>query len=150
MSFASIKDWLNKQTTSAKDSVTRFKNKDFMDAVVAGCALVAAADGSITEVEKQTMGQYIQRSEELKVFDMAEVIKRFNHFTANFEFNYMIGKGEALKAVGKIKKNEEASRLLVRVCAAIGMADGDFDAKEQAMVREICGELGLNPADFGL
>jgi tellurite resistance protein TerB len=150
MSFANIKDWFGRQTSSAKDAIKKHKNKDFMDAIVAGCALVAAADGSISDAEKQTMGQYIQRSDDLSVFDMGEVVKRFNHFADNFAFNFMIGKGEALKAVGKLKKNDEAARLLVRVCCAIGMADGDFDAKEQSMVREICNELGLPPADFGL
>ena len=150
MRFNNIKEWFGQQTGNAKDAVTRFKNKDFMDAVVAGCALVAAADGKISDAEKQTMGQYIQRSEELKVFEMGEVIKRFNHFAANFEFNYMIGKGEALKAIGKLKKNEDAGRLLVRVCCAIGMADGDFSDSEKTIVREICVELGFNPADFGL
>ncbi len=150
MGFANIKEWLNKQSNSAKDMMTRYKNKEFMDAVVAGCALVAAADGNISDSEKQTMGQYMQNSDELKVFDMGEVIKRFNHFVANFEFNAMIGKAEALKAVGKIKSNPEASRLLIRVCAAIGMADGEFDDSEKAVVREMCHELGLDPGEFGL
>ena len=150
MSFASVKDWLNKQTTSLKDGVSRFKNKDFMESVVAGCALVAAADGTISAEEKQKMAGYIERSEELKVFDMKDVIKRFTSYTDSFEFDYTIGKGEALKAIGKIKSNEEASRLLIRVCCAIGTADGDFDDDEKAIVREICTELGLNPGDFGL
>ncbi len=150
MGFANVKDWLNQQKTSMSEAMTRFKNKDFMDAVVAGCALVAAADGSISAEEKQKMAGFIQRTDELKVFDMQEVIKQFNKFADNFEFDQMIGKGEALKAVGKIKKNEEGARLLVRVCCAIGLADGDFDESEKAIVRDICTELGLNPADFGL
>lgn len=150
MGFANVKDWLNQQKTSMSEAVTRFKNKDFMDAVVAGCALVAAADGSISAEEKQKMAGFIQRTDELKVFDMQEVIKQFNKFTENFEFDHTIGKAEALKTLGKIKKNDEAARLLVRVCCAIGLADGDFDESEKAMVQEICTELGLNPSDFGL
>ncbi len=150
MGFANVKDWLNQQKTSMSDTMTRFKNKEFMDAVVAGCALVAAADGSISAEEKQKMAGFIQRTDELKVFDMQDVIKQFNKFTDNFEFDHMIGKGEALKAIGKIKKNEEGARLLVRVCCAIGLADGDFDASEKAMVQDICTELGLNASEFGL
>jgi tellurite resistance protein TerB len=37
---------------------------------------------------------------------------------------------------------------MVRVACAIGATDGNFDQKERTMVREICVELGLNPADF--
>jgi tellurite resistance protein TerB len=150
MNFNSVKDWLNQQQTSLKDSVTRFKNKDFMDAVVAGCAMVAAADGSISSYEKQKMAGFINRTDELKVFEMKTVIERFNHFVEGFEFDNIIGKGEALKAIIKVKGNEEAARLLVRVCCAIGMADGAFDDNEKKIVSEICQELNLNANDFGL
>lgn len=145
-----VLEWLQEQTTNVGEMVKRFKNKEFMDAIVAGCALVAAADGHIDASEKQKMAGFIRRSEELKVFDMNTVIKRFNEFAEGFEFDHIIGKGEALRAVGKIKKNEQAARLLIRVCCAIGAADGNFDDDEKAVVREICGELSLNPADFQL
>ncbi len=150
MGFSQVKDWLNQQKTSLSESITRFKNKEFMDAVVASCALVAAADGGVSSAEKQKMAGFIERTEELKVFDMKEVIKSFNKHTDGFEFDPLIGKGEALKTIGKIKKNQEAGRLLIRVCCAIGMADGDFDEKEKAVVREICTELGLPASEFGL
>lgn len=148
--FNNLKDWLDKQKSSVEETITRYKNKEFMDAVVAGCALVAAADGTIDAGEKQKMAGYIERSAELKVFDMKDVIKSFNGYVDSFEFDYTIGKGEAMKAVAKLKGKDEASRLLVRVCSAIGMTDGDFDEKEKAIVREICQELGLPPGDFGL
>jgi len=150
MGFQNIKDWLNQQKNSAQESITRFKNKDFLEAVVAGCALVAASDGKIDDSEKETMAGFIQRNDALKVFDMSQVIASFNKFTDNFAFNAMVGKAEALQAVHKIKHNGEASRLLIRVCCAIGMADGDFDAGEKAAVKEICLELGLSPSEFGL
>lgn len=150
MSFSNVKDWLNQQTTSVKESVTRFKNKEFLEAVVAGCALVAAADGQIDAKEKETMAGFIQRNEDLKVFDMTTVIETFNKFASSFEFNAMIGKGEALRAVHKIRTNEEAAKLLVRVCCAIGMTGGDLDHNEKAVIKDICAELGLNPTDFGL
>jgi len=150
MNFASIKNLLNEQKEKIKDGVSRYKNKEFMDAVVAGCALVSAADGTIDTTEKQKMAGYIQRSEELKVFNMSDVIKRFTEIVESFEFDFVIGKGEALKIINKIKKNVEASKLLIRVCISIGSADGNFDEKETAIVKEICNELNLNPSEFGL
>jgi tellurite resistance protein TerB len=150
MGFKNVKDWLNQQKTSVQESLTRFKNKEFLEAVVAGCALVAAADGTIDDSEKETMAGFIQRNDALKVFDMSQVIASFNKFIGNFEFNVLVGKAEAFRAIHKIKTNEEAARLLIRVCCAIGMADGDFNSTEKAVVREICLELGLNPNEFGL
>ena len=147
-------DWLKTNASAARDKlaseVTKFKNKDFMDAVVAGCALVAAADGDISAEEKKKMAGFIQNSRELKVFDFKDVIQSFQDTCAQFEFDPEIGRAEALKTVGKIKKKEDAARLLVRVCCAIGGADGDFDEKERQVCRTLCHELGLNPADFDL
>ncbi len=148
--MSTFKNWLNTTKKELGDQVKKFKNKDFMEAVVAGCALVAFADGTISSEEKTKMAGYINISEELKVFDMGEVINRFNHYVANFEFAPEIGKQEALKAIGKLKGKPEVGRLVVGVCSAIGAADGDFDADERRIVAEICGALGLNPSEFSL
>lgn len=147
-------DWLKNNVAAARENlsteITKFKNRDFMDAVVAGCALVAAADGSISAAEKQKMVGYIQNSTELKAFDLKEVIQSFQDISGKFEFDGEIGRAEALRIVGKLRGKEDAARLLVRVCCAIGSSDGEFDVKEQAVCRTICAELGLNPADFDL
>ena len=147
-------NWLKTNAENARNKLaaeaSKFKNRSFMEAVVAGCALVAAADGSIDAEEKQKMAGFIQRADELKHFDMRQVIEVFNKTAGDFEFDQSIGKAAALQTIGKIKGNDEQSRLLVRVICAIGAADGDFDADEQAVAREICVELGLNPGDFDL
>ena len=147
-------EWLKTNATAARDKlsaeVSKFKNREFMEAVVSGCALVAAADGNISSDEKQKMVGFIQNSNELKVFDVKDVIKAFNSVCEKFEFDQQIGRAEALKSIGLLRKKEDAARLLVRVCCAIGSADGNFDESERAACRIICNELGLNPGDFDL
>lgn len=148
--MSSFKSWLNTTKNGLNDQVKKFKNKDFMNAVVAGCALVAAADGKIEEAEKNKMAGYMNISEELKVFDMREVITQFNSYVSHFDFSPEIGKQEALKAISKFNGKPEIGRIIIAVCSAIGAADGDFDAQEQAVVRNICNVLGLNPSEFNL
>lgn len=148
--MSTFKTWLQNSKQGLTDQVKKFKNKDFMDAVVAGCAIVAGADGSVDASEKQKMVGYISRSEELKVFDVTDVINRFNHYVGNYEFDAMIGKQEALKTIAKFRSKPEIGRVIVGVCSAIGAADGDFDDKEKACVSEICNTLGLNPSEFSL
>ncbi|MNW23424.1 Tellurite resistance protein TerB [compost metagenome] len=148
--MSSFRNWLNSTKLGLEDQVKRFKNKDFMDAVVAGCALVAFADGSVDASEKNKMAGYINLSQELKVFDMAVVIERFNHYVSNFEFSAEIGKQEALKAIAKFKSKPDVGRVIIGVCSAIGAADGNFDDQERRVVAEICSVLGLNPSDFNL
>lgn len=148
--MSQFRNWLKTSKNGLVDQVKKFKNKDFLDAIVAGCALVAAADGNISADEKQKMAGYVGRNEQLKVFDMSLVIARFNHYVENFEFDAMIGKQEALKSISKFASKPEEGRLIVAVCSAIGSADGDFDIQEQNTVRDIIRTLGLNASEFGL
>lgn len=147
-------EWLKTNALAARDKlateVSKFRNQEFMEAVVAGCALVAAADGDVSGEEKRKMAGFIQNSAELKVFDMSKVIAAFNTAVEKFEFDAEIGRAEALRTIAKISKKPDAARLLVRVCCAIGNADGSFDESERTVCRNICRELGLNPADFDL
>ncbi|MNI13745.1 Tellurite resistance protein TerB [compost metagenome] len=148
--MSSFKSWFSNAKVGLTDQVKKFKNKDFLDAIVAGCAIVAASDGSISDEEKQKMVGYISRSDELKVFEISNVIARFNHFVGNFEFSSMIGKQEALKVIAKYSSKPEVGRIIVAVCCAVGAADGNFDDKEKIAAREICNALNLNPSEFNL
>lgn len=146
--------WLKTNAEKARAALTtevaKFKNRNFMEATAAACAMIAAADGEVSSAEKMKMSGFINNSPELKVFNLSDVIAAFNDSVGKFEFDFQIGQAEALKTINKIKGNDGASRLLVRVACAIGASDGNFDDKEKAACRLICLELGLNPADFEL
>lgn len=144
--FDSFKQKVQEARGQLTAEVGKFRNREFMEACVAGCALVSVADGSVNAAEKQKMMKFIQQSDELKVFDTKEVIDFFNKVNGNFDFDFEIGKAEALKVIGKLRSKPEAARLMIRVCCAIGNSDGSFDAKEKQAVREICNDLGI-PAD---
>ena len=144
-----FKEWVKQQAGTLTNEVKKFKNQDFLDAITAACALVAGADGTIDSSEKQKMAGYVQRSDELKVFDTSKVITTFNKYAEGLDFDYSIGKFDCLKAIGKIDK-ADAKEILVRVACAIGAADGDFDKEEKAIVREICKEINLSPSKFSL
>ncbi|WP_091167655.1 tellurite resistance TerB family protein [Paenibacillus sp. 1_12] len=146
----SFQNWLNKGKSSLQDSVKKYKNKDLLEAIVAGCAVVASADGNISAAEKQKMAGYLNHSEELKVYNMSDVIDRFNHYAANMDFDVTIGKQEALRVIAPFSSKPEVGRVIVGVCCAIGAADGDFDETEKNAVRDICKALGLSPGEFGL
>ena len=137
-------------SNTLKDEVKKIKNHSFLEGVVAGCTLVAFADGIVSPQEKQKMMGFIRMNDALSSFDAGDIIKLFEKFSSRFEFDRSIGEADALQAVAKLKKNESEARLLVRVCCTIGASDGSFDALEQEVVRKICRELGLNPAEFDL
>jgi tellurite resistance protein TerB len=150
MNLMGFKDWLTTQKNSTVTSMKKFTNKDFMEAVAAGCAIIAFADGSVSSQEKQKMVGFINLNDALKVFNLSDVLARFNHHVQMFEFDLSVGKTEAMNTIAKLKKNPDAAKTLVTVCCAIGASDGNFDNKEIAVAKEICQALGLDPSQFEL
>jgi tellurite resistance protein TerB len=145
-----FKEWLTEQKNNTVVGVKKFANKDFMEAVAAGCAMIAYADGSIDSVEKQKMVGFINLNDALKVFKLNDILARFNHYVEMFEFDLSVGKTEAMSAISKLKKNTDAAKILITVCCAIGASDGNFDNNEKTIVKEMCQALGLDSSKFEL
>jgi len=141
-----LKSWGDDITKEAK----KFANKSLMEGTVAACAMVAQADGTVDPEEKQKIIAYMSRSEALQVYDIPKVIESFQKYLEGYDFDKHIGEGECMKAIQKIASKPDEARLLVRVCCAIGAADGNFDDDEKAVVRKICSALNLPPSEFDL
>ncbi|TCO71841.1 tellurium resistance protein TerD [Marinisporobacter balticus] len=140
--------WLQTQANNAKAVVNRYKGADLMEALVAGSALVAIADGVIDSSERERLINYFSTSDEMKGIDINTVLSRFQYYTNRLQSDFMLGKAEGLRAIGKMRSKPDAARLIVRLCCAIGFADGEFSPVEKRIVHEICQELLLNPAEF--
>ena len=150
MSFDSFLSQLKTKANELKTEALKFKNKDFLNAAMAGSALVAMADGSISSGEKQKMIKFIESNDALSIFTTSDVIKAFQDFVGQLEFDNDIGEAKAYQAIGKMKSNTEASRLLVRMIIAIASSDGLFDNDEKKIAVKIAKELALNPSEFEL
>ncbi|MGR8933816.1 MAG: tellurite resistance TerB family protein [Gammaproteobacteria bacterium] len=150
MSFESFLAQIKNKASELKTEALKFKNKEFLEAAMAGSALVAYADGTISSEEKQKMLRFIENNDALSVFSAGETIKKFQDFVTQLEFDKDIGEANAYKAIGKLKSNESAARLLVRMVISIAGSDGDFSEPEKAVARRIARELALDPAAFEL
>jgi tellurite resistance protein TerB len=150
MNFSDFLSELKSKASELKTQALKFKNKDFLEAAMAGSALIAMADGQISSEEKQKMIKFIENHDALSIFTTSDVIKAFQDFVGQIEFDKDIGEAKAYLAIGKMKNNEEAGRLLVRMIIAIASSDGNFDSHEQIVAGKITKELALNPTEFGL
>ena len=148
--FDNLKSSLTSMTTDAANGIKKFRNKDTLDALMAGCAYIAAADGHISPAEKAKMVGLVKNSSIVGVFDANDAIKSFTSFADKLQFDMGVGKSEVFLAVGKVRKNVDQARLVIRSCIIIAGADGSFDDDEKRAVRDICLELGQSPADFDL
>ncbi|AVK47528.1 tellurium resistance protein TerD [Clostridium sp. MF28] len=140
--------WLREQSNNAKNLVSRYLDNDFVEALVAGSALVAMADGVIEYSERESLINYFKTSEEMKHVEINMVLSKFEYYTQKLQRDFMIGKAELLRIISKMRAKTDASRFIVRLCCAIGFADGEFSGVEKQIVSEICRELSLNISEF--
>lgn len=150
MSFDSFLSRLKSKAGELKTEALKYKNKDFLNAAMAGSALISMADGSISAEEKQKMIKFIETNDALSVFTTSDVIKSFQDHVSQLEFDRDIGEAKAYQALHKMKSNADASRLLVRMIIAIASSDGNFDAQERVIASKIAKELGISPSEFEL
>ncbi|MDD1608390.1 MAG: TerB family tellurite resistance protein [Methylococcaceae bacterium] len=150
MSFDNFLNQLKSKASELKSDILKFKNKDFLNAAMAGSALIAMADGTISSEEKQKMIKFIEHNDALSVFTTKDVITAFKDFVDQIEFDKDIGESKAYQALAKMKSNTDAARLLIRMIISIASSDGNFDADEKRIAVKIAKELALNPAEFEL
>jgi tellurite resistance protein TerB len=145
-----LKERLTDMQATTKTQVGKFKNKDFAKASMAMCALIAAADGTITADERRKTAGFIGSNDVLSVFEVSELQEHFNFYASKLESDYDFGKVEAIATIGKLKSKPEAARAVIQVGIIIGGADGNFDKDEQQAVREACNSVGISPSEFDL
>jgi len=133
-----------------KTKTSQFKNKDFANAAMAVCALIAAADGSIDPEERRKVAGLITANDVLSIFDASQLRERFDHYCSKLSADYDFGKVEAIQAVSKLKSKGDQARAVVQIGIIIGGADGNFDKSERAAVREVCFAAGIDPQEFDL
>ncbi len=133
-----------------KTKSAQFKNKDFANASMAMCALIAAADGSIDSTERSKVAGLIGSNDVLSIFPASELRERFDHYCDKLTSDYDFGKVEAVQAVAKLKSKPDQARAVIQVGIIIGGADGNFDDNERTAVRDACFAVGIAPSEFDL
>lgn len=128
----------------------QFKNKEFANASMAMCALIAAADGKIDPEERQKTAALISSNESLKVFPAEELRQKFDWYCDKLAGDFDFGKVEATATIGKLKSKPEQARAVIQIGIIIGGADGHFDDHEKNAVKNACFAVGIDPAEFEL
>lgn len=138
-----------KKANSMKAELKKVENRDLMEAIVGGCLLVAAADGSIDDEELLTLDKSISSNPSLQHFG-AEIGKTINQFEQQLSAGFRIGKMKILREISDIKNNPaDAEEVFVNMLT-VAESDGDIDAKELAILKEVGQALGLRVSDFGI
>lgn len=128
----------------------KFRNRQFLDATMAASALVSMADGDANITELNTLDQALETLQELRLYDPHEAMDLYRDYLDGLRDDPGATRGKIIQVVGKIREDQHAARLLVRVCVAIGKADEDFSEPEKAVIIELCETLALDSDELGL
>lgn len=148
--FDQLKARTQQMSADLKTKADQFKSKEFANASMAMCALIAAADGSIDAAERQKTAALIMSNDILAVFSPDDLRQKFDFYCDKLSKDYDFGKVEAIATVAKLKSKPDQGRAVIQIGIIIGGADGNFDDDERKAVKEACFAVGIAPAEFDL
>jgi tellurite resistance protein len=132
-----------------KQELARHRQRPFLEAAMAACALIASADGDVSFSERARMDAVLESLSELRVFDPHQAVDLFNARVEALQADRDAGQAAAFETIRRCAAggaaNDGAAVLLVRICVAISLADGKFVPHERAMLGLICAALNLTP-----
>ena len=143
--------FLSSLLTDYRAQIERHRNRPFLRAAMAACALAAVADGEVSFAERIRIDQILDTLEALKIFDPHEGVEPFNEYSEGILKAPRTGREQALAAVNAVTaEHTDCANLLVRICLAVAEARGEKGLNEQIEVVMLCSILGVELADAGL
>ncbi|MDJ0845495.1 tellurite resistance TerB family protein [Crocosphaera sp.] len=126
---------------SIKGIITKRQNKvrqkQFLEAVMGVCALLAVADGAVDFAELMARDYILDNVEQLQVFDANEAAEIFRLKTEALQNNYQQEKTAIIKLVSPYCEDRELSNLLLKISLIIAKADTKLTSSEQEIINEL-------------
>ncbi|WAC26389.1 tellurite resistance TerB family protein [Ancylobacter sp. SL191] len=126
------------------------ENKDFLEAVCAAAALVAAADGDIEESERRKVVSIVQNHPTLSKLYQSNIIEQ----TADTMFKRAketSGRQLLARELDDIKSRPNGSQMAedaYLIALDIANADGDLEPAEQEVLKKLAARLGVDASKF--
>jgi tellurite resistance protein TerB len=128
-----------------KRELERYRQRPFLDALMAGCALVATSDGVVSLSERSRVDRIFESLRELETFDANEAVDRFNDFAEAIAEDAAEGRLAALAELEDQAHEPIRATLLLRACVAVSLADGELNDAERLALADVCSALALPP-----
>lgn len=140
--FAKLKEKLT-------GSVNRFAGKtDFLEAVCAAAALVAAADGEIEDSEVEKTIKIITSNPDLSGAFSSRQIEQTAEAMLRRTQAGRTGRLGLYKEIEDIAKDGEMAETVFVTALDVSEADGEMEPQERDVLRKIAGLLRVDPRKF--
>ena len=133
-----------------QDALERHRNRPFLEAAMAACALIATDDGTVSFAERVRVDQILETLDQLNIYDPHEGVDIFNEYVDEIRKSPKDGHDDAMKAVEAFAEEPESASLLIRICLAIAEADGQATLADQIEIVTLCSLLRVDPEGMGL
>ena len=129
------------------EQLQRYRNKPFLEAMMAATAFLALADDKVQLSERLALDYILENVKQLKLFDVHKAVNLFCDYGETIKNDYDLGKEKVFKAVTKFSGDKEKASLIIRACVLIAKADGNFSDEEQKVVNELCRVLSMETSE---
>ena len=123
-------------------------NKDFLEAVCAGAALVAYADGSCSDEEVAAALTAVSTSPSLTgAFTSTEIERCMNEMLKRASSG-TVGRVALMREIADIRTKPDMAEVVVCTLIDVASASGDIDAKELKVISAVAGELRIDHRQY--
>jgi tellurite resistance protein TerB len=138
----------NKAAT-AKAEFRKIENRDLMQAICAGCLMIAAADGEIEKAEIDGLEKLLRANPSMAHFgnEISETIARF---TEMLSAGSALAKIKIMREIADIKNVPADAEEAFACMIDVAQSDGEIEPAEQKVLQDIGRALNLRLQDFGI
>ncbi|WP_019865167.1 tellurite resistance TerB family protein [Methylovulum miyakonense] len=127
----------------------KLQNRQLFEAVVAGVLLVAAAGGDIGKAEREKIGKLLKNNPSLDVFK-SEITSVQTAYEKQLDADFDLGKSRLVKEIRQVSDTPDHCTEVFLNVLSVAKADGEVDAKELAVIKELADILGQSLEEYGL
>ena len=126
-------------------ALNEYRSGRLMGATVAGCAVVAHADGEVLPQEVARMFLAMGADPLMSMFSRDSIALEFSMHICAWQENAKAARAAALKQVSLLAPQFHLGHLVLQACMDVTHADGQVHPREIEAIAQVRKALGLDP-----
>lgn len=149
MSEHDVGDELHEKAVAMWERFDEEVPDEVLRAVSGAFALVACSDGRLDQSEIDAFLEMIRDTRAFRDVHLGTLEAQFRRLGGAILDDYEEGRRHALQEIGLLAKGDSRQTALVVSAAQIAaVSNGKLDEAEEAILRQICEALGLDPGSY--
>ena len=135
---------LSNITDLLSTQIKQYRNKPFLKATMAACALVATANGKVSLYQRMKIDQIMETQPRLKIFDPHDGMDLFNAYVERLQNDVETAHRKLCEIIKAVIDCEETADCVIRLCQTILQDSSQTNSVAQIEIRSLCDLLGAH------